>query len=720
MTVTPVGKSVLIALFLLLFFAPRGAHPEEKPHGELFSPEMPVEITADSITYDRAADRYHASGNVEIAQEGISVRADTAILDMAAGVGTVSGNIRAVDEGGSALTGNTLQFNIRDKTAVLANGRLFYREGNIHLTADSIRKTGPESYAAERVTYTTCDCPPEEDPDWSFAATSARVTVGQYLTGWNARFYIKGVPVLYSPYISIPIKRERQSGFLQPRPGFSELRGFILDTSYFWAIARNQDATFYLDVESRRGLGKGAEYRYIRTRKSSGEIFFYQFQEKSIERVREFRQDVDNLSRPEEATDNRWRLRLVHRELFDSGLNLRANLNLVSDDEYFIDFGRGQEERSLEALESNLSASFNRANWSLVGQMRFFDNLLDADDDETLQRLPEITLTSTAERIAGTPFYFSSQSSYVNFWREEGLRGQRLDIRPRLSMPVRPGGYFDFLLSAGPAATLWFVERHPEEDRFDRFTYDVTAELTTTFVRVFRAGQPGATALRHTLRPGVAYVYAPDISQDDLPSFDDLDRISAANSISYSLNSTLTGRSGEGDGAVYFEYLYLDLRQSYNFHEAERELAGPGDERRPFSDVTGELIVRPLPLVTGVAKGTLDVYESHFTAYEVSLAASDKRGDSLAVSHRFVKDGANYLEGSLRARLPKGVDFTFLKRFSFDERRSLETSYGLEYFQQCWSATLTYTERLEEKLVYLTFNLLGLGRVAGVQGRLEH
>ncbi len=698
----------------------RGALAQERPHGELFSADTPVEITADSITYDRAADTYHASGNVEIAQEGVSVKADSAILDMAAGVGTVSGNIRAVDEGGSTLTGATLQFNIRDKTAVLANGRLFYRENNVHLTADSISKTGPETYEARRATYTTCDCPPDEEPDWSFAATSARVTVGQYLTGWNARFYIKGVPVLYSPYISIPIKRERQSGFLQPRPGYSELRGFILDTSYFWAIARNQDATFYLDVETRRGLGKGAEYRYIRNSRSAGEIFFYQFQEKSIERAREFRSDVDNLSRPEEATDNRWRLRLIHRELFESGLHLRADLNIVSDDEYFIDFGRGQEERSLEALESNLSATLNRGNWSLVGQLKFFDNLLDAGDDETLQKLPEITLTNTAERVRGTPFYFSSRSSYVNFWREEGPRGQRLDFRPRISMPVKPGGYFDFLLSAGPVATFWFVERHPERDRFDRFAYDVTAELTTTFVRVFRAGQPGTTALRHTIRPGIAYVYAPDIDQDDLPDFDDLDRLTAANSVSYSLNSTLTGRRGEGAEAAYFEYLYLDIRQSYNIHEARRSLVGPEDERRPFSEMTGELIVRPLPRVTGVAKGSLDVYESHFTTYEVSLAASDSRGDSLSVAHRFVKDGASYLEGSLRARLPRGVDFTFLKRFSFDESRSLETSYALRYSRQCWSATLTYTERLEEKMVYLTFDLLGLGRVAGVQGRIEH
>ena len=32
---------------------------------------------------------------------------------------------------------------------------------------------------------------------------------------------------------------------------------------------------------------------------------------------------------------------------------------------------------------------------------------------------------------------------------------------------------------------------------------------------------------------------------------------------------------------------------------------------------------------------------------------------------------------------------------------------------------LTYTERLEEKVIYVTFDLLGLGRVAGIKGRVE-
>ncbi len=716
----PSRKHFLIIFFLtaLLTAFARDAR-SEAPTGELFKGEAPVEVNADKITYDRTADTYHATGNVEISQPGIVLKADSAMLDMRSGVATASGGINVVDEGGSALTGKSLQFNLKDKTALLVNGRLFYRDDNIHLTADSIEKTGPQTYRAARLTYTTCDCPPEESPAWSFAASSAKVEVGEFLTGWNARFYIKGVPVLYSPYISVPIKRDRQTGFLQPKPGYSGLRGFVLDTSFFWAISGNTDATFYLDIETKRGVGKGLEYRYIRTPQSYGQVMYYQYQENDMARVRQFRDDVSNLSRPIDADNNRWRLQFQHHEELSHGVKLRANIDVVSDDEYFIDFGKGSTERSLEAIESNVSASKSWSVFSLVGQFRFFNNLLDSEDATTLQRLPEVTFTNTEKKLFGTPFYIANASSFINFWRKEGVKGQRVDIHPRVSLPLSPGGWFDFTPSIGGRATYWLVDNQPGGTWFERYLYDIAADVTTTFVRVYQAGGPRLKALRHTLRPGLRYDYVPEKGQSGLPEFDAADRIAALNSLTYSINSTLTGKLVDGESTNYFDYLYLDLRQSYNIHEAQRDLTSPTDERRPFSDITAEVILRPSPSVWSTARGSFDVYENRFNTYDIAVSAFDRRGDSVNFTHRYVREGANYLEAALRARVTRGLDLTYLKRYSFDENRALETAYGMEFFHQCWSSTLTYTERLEERIVYLTFDLLGLGRVAGIQGRIQ-
>jgi LPS-assembly protein len=327
-------------------------------------------------------------------------------------------------------------------------------------------------------------------------------------------------------------------------------------------------------------------------------------------------------------------------------------------------------------------------------------------------------LTSTEKNIFGSPFYISSESSFVNFWRKEGMKGQRVDVHPRVSLPMSPLGWFDLTPSFAPRATFWLVDNHPDGAWFERFLYDASVDLTSTFVRVYGADMPRLKALRHTLRPGLRYTYIPEKVQSGLPEFDAIDRIAAKNSLTYSLNSTLTGKLIDGAQTAYFDYLYLDISQSYNIYEAQRDLTSPTDAKRPFSDITGEVIARPSEWVRGTAKGSFDAYENRFNTYDLAVAASDKRGDSLNIAHRYVRDGANYLETALRARLLKGLDFTFLKRFSFDENRSLETAYGVEYVHQCWSSTLTYTERLEERIIYLTFDLLGLGRVAGVQGRI--
>ena len=60
-----------------------------------------------------------------------------------------------------------------------------------------IEKRGPDHYYLGGGTFTTCE---GVRPDWSFHATSAEVTVDEYLHAWNPTLRVKRVPVLYFPY----------------------------------------------------------------------------------------------------------------------------------------------------------------------------------------------------------------------------------------------------------------------------------------------------------------------------------------------------------------------------------------------------------------------------------------------------------------------------------------------------------------------------------------
>lgn len=686
--------------------------------------DQPIEITADSLTHDKAKDIYYAVGNVIAVQGRSSVRADRVTVDMSASHATATGNVEVIDEEGNILKGDNLELNIDTKVGVVMNGSLFFKKENVHISGEEITKTGEVSYAVQNGSFTTCDCEEGESPAWSFYSSEAKVTFGEYLTSWHSFFYIKNVPVLYSPYVILPIKSERETGFLFPRLGYSELRGFKFDNSFFWAISDSQDATFYLDIENRRGLGKGIEYRYALSTTSEGEFFFYQFKEKDIDRVRELRKGSDNLSRPKTAEDDRWFLKYTHKGLLPSDIIFKANINAVSDDEYFIDFGKDIKERSLESLESNISFTKTWEKFNLVTQFRYFDNLLVENNRTTLQRLPEITLTGSGKQISGSPFYLSAESSFVNFERTEGSTGQRIDVHPRVSLPFNPGGYFEFEPSVGVRETLYWVENPPQDKFSDRTSYDLSADLTTTFVKITTLSEEveeGLKKLKHTIRPKLVYTYIPEQVQDDLPQFDGIDRIAQRNDITYSVNSILTGKFLEEDGYSYRDYIYMDLSQSYNINEATRKLTSSTDKRRPFSEVTGEVRLMPFWWANVTAKGKYEPYDGLMNQYDTSLGLWNKRGDRLDISYRYTRSPVitEYLDSALRLKIIQSVDVAYHNRYSYNDKKTIEASYGLEYTHQCWGAQLTYTERLEEKIVFVTFNLLGIGQIGGVSGRME-
>ncbi len=707
-----------------------------------FKKKAPVELSADYLRYDEASDTYFASGNVVAVQAGMTLKADSVVADMASGVATASGNVQVIDEGGDIVRGDNLVFNIKTEDAVLAKARISFKKQGLLITGDTIRKTGPQTYEAKNITFTTCECKEGASPAWSFRASSAKVTVGQYLTGWNAFFYIKGVPVLYSPYISLPVRRERQTGFLSPQFGYSRLRGFAFKDAFFWAISDNTDSTFYLDEETNRGTGGATQYRYIRTRKSLGEVYFNYFREKDINRVRSFRSSL-NITRPLNATNDRWQFKLDHTEDFGGGLIFRANIDQVSDNEYFIDFGKDANESALGSTESDLSLSKRWTSYSLVAQIRYFKNLMVSGNSTTLQMLPEITFKGTGQRIPYTPLYFTMESSAMGFYRKTGIEGGRLDVHPRISLPLSLGG-FNFTPSFAPRGTLYLVKNDPDGSFFHRFLYDVTVDATTGFYHVFDTGLSSVTALRHSIQPRVTYVYIPG-SSGTVPSFDAIDAIPPMNTITYSLNNVITGKYRSGGVEKYWDYLYLDLRQSYDINEAKRTLTSSSDKRKPFSPIAEELTLKPTELSTLLVKSTYDIYLGAFTSFTSQITAADKRGDKLDFLYSFLKNTpgvspaailgpsivigqtgpigtlgvtgpTTYFGISTKVHVIKSIDLLYHRNYSYDTHSPLETLYAVQYGGQCWGATLSYTRTPAERLIFLTFNLRGIGRIGGVRG----
>ncbi|MBW2544372.1 MAG: LPS-assembly protein LptD, partial [Deltaproteobacteria bacterium] len=296
--------------------------------------DMPerVDIEADSLAYDSDTETYRASGNVIITFEGGFIKADDVILDRLKDEATAEGNV-FIKSGEDILEGEKARFNIGTETGVISDGKVFFDKNNLYLRGETIEKKGDATYFLKKGQATTCD---GEDPDWMFTGSEMEVTIDGYGTVKHGTFQVKGIPVLYLPYMIFPAKTTRQTGLLFPRITYSRDKlGWDVGIPFYWAVSENADATFYQRYMDKRGFQEGVEFRYLIGKDSHGTLYG------------DYLNDTMDVSESEGAAvlhrdwkenNKRWSYYLDHETTFSPGFYLKTDIKRVSDRWYFRDF----------------------------------------------------------------------------------------------------------------------------------------------------------------------------------------------------------------------------------------------------------------------------------------------------------------------------------------------------------------------------------------------
>ena len=228
------------------------------------------------------------------------------------------------------IHGERISLNLVTNRGTIEKGQLFVKKGNFFLTGNEIEKTGESTYKVHQGEFTTCGF---DHPSWTFNANDVDLTVEGYATATNTRFSVLGYPVLYMPWGIFPVKTERQSGFLLPDIKSSSRDGEIIRDAYYWAIAKDKDATFFLDWIENRGVKPGVEYRYALSDTTKGQWYG------TI---------IDDMK----YDHTRYQIKGEHEELFGDDLTFKADINRVSDFDYLEDLGLTTLERSESSLRS--------------------------------------------------------------------------------------------------------------------------------------------------------------------------------------------------------------------------------------------------------------------------------------------------------------------------------------------------------------------------------
>jgi len=438
------------------------------------------------------------------------------------------------------------------------------------------------------------------------------------------------------------------------------------------------------------------------------------------------------MSRDWQDDRNRWSYYLNHETTFADGFSLRSDIRRVSDRWYFKDFSSfnyyldhyspsGEErfsrvsflgDESLGSLDSTVRLTKDWSLYNLTALARYTDDFSSPDNNGTLQKYPEATLTGFRQPLFGSPFQLEFTAGYDHFFRQEGQKGHLGEISPTLFLPLKLGSYARVTPQAGFRGDVW--ERSDSvtdtgDKQGDREIFALGTTLSTEMHRIFDVQGAEVEKIRHGIRPELTYTFIPDASQDHAPDF--LERIPAQHSLTYGVTNTLLARMRAKDGKVrYREMMRFKIGQTYDILEGRRDVAGAGKDNRPFRDVDLELDLAPLPYLSLSARNKFDVNSGNWRQSNYDLTLSDHRGDSASVGYRYTRDTLEEINLSLKAVLTSSLGATYLLKQNQFDRRTVESTYGVQYRKQCWNVELNVSDREDDRAVMVVFSLYGMGK----------
>ncbi len=654
----------------------------------------PVYLEADELSYDHEAELYQARGDVRLNQGELEVSSEQMSWNRATGEVEASGNVQFLAPT-ETLTGSTACYNLDAGTGRVNQGYFYLLEENLHVRGSSIEQLGEDDYRISSGTFTTCD---GDVPDWKFGAENIGVTLGGYARARHMVFYLKDIPTLYFPYMIYPAKTERESGLLIPSAGYSKKRGFSYGAAYYQVLGVNQDATLYLDYLSKMGVGKGLEYRYIFGADNAGEARAYHIDVRKVD--------------DERIDEERYALEWGHTGTLPGQVRMVADALYVNDDEYFRDFGEVAGEYNRDQAQSTFSLSRHWGRANLVGLLQYTRNL-ETDQQRTLQMLPRINFNIARSTIGSTLLAYEWGSEYTHFWRREGITGQRLMLRPAISLNPR---LFN-LLSVNPTVAYrqrYYWDLNQDSSTEQHGILEVTTRVSTPpLQRTYDLPFGFSGRARHAINPEVVYHYVPERDQQHIPVFDSFDRIASRNRIEYALVQRLRARLDAEDGRrQYRDWLYLRLSLLQHLREDQQE--------KGFGEARAQLTLLPLAHMRLGADVIVDTRTNDMKELLVEGQIADRSENYLRVSYNVDRrTDLDYGEINLGLSFLQPIYLTYQQRYDFFTDDRLEERVGIEYRRQCWSLLLTLRERTDgERSLMLTFSMLGLGSVGGFSSGL--
>lgn len=695
-------------------------------------------IYGDSIEYDIPNDELQINGNArvnlgdsEIAGSALKMRLSESIGEMQDASVTLKKQLNNQDANKlktyndpSVYTQSKL---LNTQTALTDDPKLYqdsYREpatpiGRTSIDpkfnssrgdAEAVLFEGQSKKRLKNARYTTCEAGVD---DWYIKASE--ISLDDYTqsgTAKHARVEFKGIPLLYSPWMSFSFNNERKSGLLAPTIGSTSRSGFETLLPYYFNIAPDKDATVGLRFLSRRGTQLQGTFRYLGENYSGTDSLEY-------------------LNKDDISDEQRYFVNINHNHLFGNGWSAGYNIEKVSDDEYFSDMSTRIISTSRVNLPQAGRVDYVGDVWRFNGSVQKYQTL-----DETsfpYERLPQLTLTANKEWNHLTADLYS-QWTYFDQNKDAPIAptGSRLTVYPSISMPFsQPYGFIT--PKFGIHSTFYNVN----DNNFVINGQSISNNSASRTLPIFsldsglyfeREQRVVSNTYTQTIEPRLFYVYIPNKDQDLLPVFDTGlanlnmttlftenqfagdDRVNNANQLSLAVTSRMI------DSDTGIERFTTTIGQRFYFTDQETTLPGGSATEDTNSDIIAAMTARLSN------KWNLDAFWQYNTDSKGILRTNllarynPEPGKLLNAGYRYTQEFLEQVNVSGQWPLSRGWYGVGRMNYSIRNKSLIESLAGLEYDSGCWQARAV-VQRVETATAdanYGFFIQLELGGLASI------
>ncbi|MCL1141907.1 LPS assembly protein LptD [Shewanella gaetbuli] len=721
---TPDAETPLPSVCLIEPPVSRSFNDREKLSG---IKESDIVIISDnsSASFENQA---HFSGDVSFSQGARHIAADEATLDQKKQQLSANGNLIFKEEQ-FTVTAESLQAQMTSNSATLTGAEYWFNGQQAHGDANKLQITSDNNLILSGTNFTTC---PPGDESWLLEADMIKIdSEEEWGEIWNAKLRVADIPIMYIPYMTIPVSEKRKSGFLFPSFSTSTTNGVQLSVPYYWNIAPEYDLTITPDFMSSRGLFAKTEFRYLAGEEQNGQL------------------NVEYLGSDKKLTNrpDRYLLHWSHQGALTENWRVRANYTDVSDNNYFNDLNSDVNRSTDNQLSRIGEASYFEQNWDL--NMRVQDIKVLGEDEMPYQVMPQLNFNYRQNRIWDmVDFRFNSELTNFSHQENDYSTATRLHMAPSLSLPIQgPAGSFTSELKL--MQTQYWQQTVESDTQLDD-------SVSRTIPQVRLAGQINfdrdarfwGNNYKQTLEPQFQYLYVgyedqsaigiydtAQLQEDYFGLFRDrrfsgLDRIADANQLTVGFTTRFLDEQN-------LEKFKFSLGQTIYFEESKVLLENQYlQEPQSTSVLAAEIDAHVYDdwFISGSVQHDTENNENKKS--EVTLDFRPSNDKLLQFSYRYVpdllntntNDRVNISQAGVRTSWPIRDDLYFVGNWYYDlnEDRSIETYTGFQYESCCWAVRLSYHYRIKtnydddlsesidgreefEKGVYLNFVIKGLG-----------